>query len=82
MLALVSLSMPAFADNSEKPTDKANSKPMSKAFLNYLAELVEVDGKLVHPTELAEQATTNSSKTKAPESNNQATKTTKDKEEK
>ncbi|NMP29980.1 hypothetical protein HII17_00275 [Thalassotalea sp. M1531] len=27
---------------------------VSKAFLEYLAELVEVDGKLVHPTQLSD----------------------------
>ena len=50
-----------FASAQEKPSEA----PVSKAFLEYLAELVEVDGKLVHPTELeanpaSKSATTNS----------------------
>lgn len=47
MLALASISLPTIA-YSEEASDE-----ISKTFLTYLAQLVEVDGKWVHPTELA-----------------------------
>ena len=84
MLAFMSLSMPIFAADNAKPKDDTGNKPVSKAFLNYLAELVEADGKLVHPTELAGQDKTSSSQiTKTNETEKSEIKKTKpaDKEE-
>ena len=45
MFTCASVSVPSLANEPEPP--------LSKDFLTYLAELVEVDGKWVHPTELA-----------------------------
>jgi len=49
MLATACVAMPTIAK------DSGPDQPLSKDFLTYLAELVEVDGKWVHPTELVQQ---------------------------
>lgn len=76
MFAGVCFSASSFANQSEP------KKPISKAFLTYLAELEQVDGKWIHPTELVnaetEQTTTDEKqlKTKPAESGTKANKDT------
>ena len=49
MLATACVAMPTIAK------DSGPDQPLSKDFLIYLAELVEVDGKWIHPTELVKK---------------------------
>ncbi|REL25743.1 hypothetical protein DXX93_03685 [Thalassotalea euphylliae] len=44
------------AASANNTTSNKSSTQVSGDFLSYLAELVEVDGKLVHPTELNKEA--------------------------